>query len=179
MEENLNKVNLNNIDDKVGGNVEKTTNYLKSLSDYIEGKLYDEKGVQKNGGVKSLSLTFAMLVGFSMAIVVVSSIVITFIFMTKNASIDEAKKTTELKTVELKASETNINYWRNKYQNVYSQCDSIGYQRAQQALIFSRSLQEDFELQKLKSKNQAINKIKEAKGLEIINNKVKTVLDDN
>lgn len=168
-----------NIDGKIGGKVEKTTNYLKSLSDYIEKKLYDENGDQKNGGVKSLSLTFAMLVGFSMAIVVVSSIVITFMLMTKNASIDEAKKTTELKTTELKAAETNTNYWRNKYQNVYSQCDSIGYQRAQQALIFSRSLQEDFELQKLKSKNQAIKKVKEVQGLENINNKVKTVLDDN
>lgn len=178
MEENLDKSNLNNIDEKIGNNIQETTNYLKSLAEYIEGKLYDDKGEQKNGGVKSLSITFAMLVGFSMAIVVLSSIVITFIFMTKNASIDEAKKTTLIKTVELKAANTNIDYWRDKYQNVYSQCDSIGYERAQQALNFSRNLQEDFEIQKIKSKNQAVNKTKEVKSLETINNKVKNALDE-
>ena len=79
--EDKNKLYIN-IDSKIGGRIEKTSNYLKSLSDYIENKLYDENGDQKNGGVKSLSLTFAMLVGFSMAIVVVSSIVITFMLMT-------------------------------------------------------------------------------------------------
>ena len=77
-----------NIDtDKIGNDVEKTTTYLKKLSDYIERKLYDSKGNLKEGGVKSLSLTFAMLVGFSMAILIVSTIAISFIILTKNETI--------------------------------------------------------------------------------------------
>jgi hypothetical protein len=70
MNSNLEKLNPQ----EIGKTVEKTTNYLKKLSDYIENKLYDSEGNTKQGGVKSLSLTFAMLVGFSLAILVVSSI---------------------------------------------------------------------------------------------------------
>lgn len=179
MKEDLNSPNIEDVANSVGDKVNKTTNYLKSVSDYIEKKLYDKNGAVKDGGVKSLSLTFAMLVGFSMAVVVLGSVVITFIVMSKNSSIDYIQKALDDEKTRIKKVEANESYWQKKYTNVYSQCDSIGYERAKQALDFSRNLQEDFQFQKIKSKSQAIKKQEESKDWSEINNKVKTVLEEN
>ena len=107
MNSNLEKLNPQ----EIGKTVEKTTNYLKKLSDHIENKLYDSEGNTKQGGVKSLSLTFAMLVGFSLAILVVSSIFISFILINKCNTITDKEKEIVKLEVKLDKEEKNSDYW--------------------------------------------------------------------
>lgn len=160
---------------QIGKTVNKTTNYLKKLSDYIEEKLYDSDGNIKNGGVKSLSLTFAMLVGFSMAILAVSAFFITFIIFTKSATISDREK--EILKIEGKLiiEETNGKYWEKRYSNVYSQCDSIGYERARQALDFSNTINKEIISQKNKINNNVEQNTNELKDLKQFNNEIKSL----
>lgn len=162
----MNSININPPD--IGKNVKGTTTFLKRVSDYIESKLYNEEGNVKEGGVKSLSLTFAMLVGFSMAIVVLSSIFITLTISHKNSVIDEYKSDTyklEKRNIEL---ESKADYWKDRYSNVYSQCDSIGYERARQALEFSQSLNNKLSSEEKTIKSELKNKSSELKDLKSI-----------
>lgn len=160
---------------QVSRSVVRTTNYLKKLSDYIEEKLYDKDGTVKNGGVKSLSLTFAMLVGFSMAIMVVSSIFITFIIFTKSSTISDRDK--EILKIEdkLKGEERNSKYWEKRYSNVYSQCDSIGYERARQALDFSNTINKEIITQRNKINSNVEQNSTELKDLNQFNKEIKNL----
>lgn len=160
---------------EIGKSVEKTTNYLKKLSDYIEQKLYDSDGNVKNGGVKSLSLTFAMLVGFSMAIIVVSSIFISFIIFNKSSEISNKEEQISKVEKELEIEEKNADYWNKRYNNVYSQCDSIGYQRAQQALEFSNNLNREISIQKQKVNTNVEQNSSELKELNNFNKEIKSL----
>ena len=165
-----------NIDtDKIGNDVEKTTTYLKKLSDYIERKLYDSKGNLKEGGVKSLSLSFAMLVGFSMAILIVSTIAISFIILTKNETILATKRDLIEIKIELKKTDNQLDQWKDRYNNVYSKCDSIGYARARAALEFSQSLKVDVDATKSQIKSVVSQKVKETQDLKKLNNDVKSI----
>lgn len=160
---------------EIGKTVDKTTNYLKKLSDYIEEKLYDTDGNIKNGGVKSLSLTFAMLVGFSMAIITLSSIFITFILFTKSTTISEKEKEIEKIEKKLITEEINGSYWEKRYSNVYSQCDSIGYERARQAFNFSNTINKEIISQKNKINTSVEQNSTELKNLKQFNNEIKTI----
>lgn len=168
-----NNFNINPND--VGANVEKTTTYLKKLSDYIERKIYDKDGNLKEGGVKSLSLSFAMLVGFSMAILIVSSMAIMFIMTTKNETINQTKKELEKERLKLEKSDTKVILWQERYNNVYSQCDSIGFARARAALEFSESIKYDVDATKTSLNKDVSLKTKEAKELNKLNNEVKAI----
>ena len=171
MKSNLEQVNPT----EIGKSIDKTTSYLKKLSDYIETKLYDSEGNLKNGGVKSLSLTFAMLVGFSMAIVVVSSIFITLIIYNKTSELNKVE--TELVNLkkELKIEEKDSDYWKDRYNNVYSQCDSIGYERARQALEFSNNINKELNIQKNKINNNVEQNSTELKQLNQFNKEIKNL----
>lgn len=153
----------------IGKNIESSTNFLKKLSDYIENKLYDSEGNIKNGGVKSLSLTFALLVGFSMAIIVFSSIFITSIIMNKNSTIEEKDKSIKHLDKKIVSLEKEAKYWEKRYSNVYSQCDSIGYHRAKEALEFSRSLGMVMEMEKAKAEKTAESTKKELENIKTYN----------
>lgn len=171
MDLNQDQLNTNN----VGRSVNNTTNYLKKLSDFIEKKLYDSEGNIKNGGVKSISLVFAMLVGFSMAIVVLSTILITFILITKSSTIDE--KNNEIKKLEneVKTENLKVEKWTNKYNNVYSKCDSIGFERAKQALTFSKTVNQEVISQKNKIDSSIKQNSTELKELKNYNNQIKSL----
>ena len=171
MNSNLEKLNPQ----EIGKTVEKTTNYLKKLSDYIENKLYDSEGNTKQGGVKSLSLTFAMLVGFSLAILVVSSIFISFILINKSNTITDKEKVIVKLEVKLDKEEKNSDYWEKRYNNVYSQCDSIGYQRARQAFEFSNSLHQQISTKTEKIQTVIEKNNSELKQLEKFNNEIKDI----
>lgn len=171
MKSNLEQVNPN----EIGKSIDKTTSYLKKLSDYIETKLYDSDGNIKNGGVKSLSLTFAMLVGFSMAIVVVSSIFITLIIYNKSNDLNKVENELLNLKKELKFEEKDSDYWQNRYNNVYSQCDSIGYERARQALEFSNNINMELNIQKNKINNNVKQNSSELKDLNQFNKEIKTL----
>jgi hypothetical protein len=171
MNSNLEKLNPQ----EIGKTVEKTTNYLKKLSDYIENKLYDSEGNTKQGGVKSLSLTFAMLVGFSLAILVVSSIFISFILINKSNTITDKEKEIVKLEVKLDKEEKNSDYWEKRYNNVYSQCDSIGYQRARQAFEFSNSLNQQISTKTEKIQTVIEKNNSELKQLEKFNNEIKDI----
>lgn len=171
MDLNQDQLNTNN----VGRSVDNTTNYLKKLSDFIEKKLYDSEGNIKNGGVKSISLVFSMLVGFSMAIVVLSTILITFILLTKSTTIDE--KNIEIIKLEKEVikEKYNVEKINNKYMNVYSKCDSIGFERAKQALDFSRNVNQEVITQKNKIDNSIKQNLTELKELKNYNKQIKTL----
>lgn len=171
MNPNPNPIDTNN----VGESVNKTTNYLKKLSDYIEKKLYDSDGNIKNSGVKSISLTFAMLVGFSMAVVVLSTVLITFILITHSSKIDD-KKTEIIKLeIELNKEKLNVEKWSTKYNNVYSKCDSIGFERARTALDFSNNVNQRLNEQKSKIDNSIKQNSTELKELKNYNNVIKSL----
>lgn len=171
MNPNLNEINP----EKVGKSVENTTNFLKKLSDYIEKKLYDSEGNVKNSGVKSISLTFAMLVGFAMAIVVLSSFFIGFILFNKSNVIEAKDKEISLLKIEVNAEDTESKYWEKRYNNVYSQCDSIGFVRARQALEFSNTLKNELNLEKNKINNSVKQNSDELKELNKYNKDIKSL----
>lgn len=171
MKSNLEQVNPN----EIGKSIDETTSYLKKLSDYIETKLYDTEGNLKNGGVKSLSLTFAMLVGFSMAIVVVSSLFITLIIYNKSNDLNKVENEVVNLKKELKIEEKDSDYWKNRYNNVYSQCDSIGYVRASQALEFSNNINKELNIQKNKINNNVEQNSTELKQLNQFNKEIKNL----
>lgn len=171
MNPNVNPIDTNN----VGESVNKTTNYLKKLSDFIEKKLYDSEGNVKNSGVKSISLTFAMLVGFSMAVVVLSTVLITFILITNSSKIDD-KNTEILKLEKEVTTEKNeAKTWATKYNNVYSKCDSIGFERARNALIFSNNVNREINEQKSKIDNSIKQNQNELKELKNYNDQIKSL----
>lgn len=165
-------INTTEVNGQIGGQIVKTTNFLKKLSDYIENKLYDENGEVKNSGVRSLSLTFAMLVGFSTAILIVSSIFIGMIIMNKNEIITEKSNQIRLMRDEIKKESKEADYWEKKYNNVYSKCDSLGYERARQALEFSQSINNRLLSQKKEIINESKNTKSELNSLKQISNEI-------